>query len=57
MLLLWHGFDEDEAVAPPTNFGNMGQALRRKRKPLDDDEVIIIIAQQLAQTFWKKDDK
>lgn len=57
MLLLWHGFDEDESVAPPVNFGGGPGVLRKRRKVLDDDDVIIIVSQQLAQTFWKKDDK
>lgn len=42
---------------PPVSFGGgMATPLRRK-KSLDDDEIaIILISQQLAQTFWKKDD-
>lgn len=57
MLLLWHGFDDDEDITSPVTFGGgMAIPLRKRKKPVDDDETIILISQQLAQIFWKKDD-
>lgn len=55
----WIGGSSAGVFIPPTPpvQVNPGAGILLKKRKSDDEEAIILVAQHLAQTFWKEDKK